>query len=157
MTKQMQSVLLVVGVVALVAGVAYVKGKRSHSPADETSQAAATQPVTPGDESVAESRPTSRAVAARLPKLVDLGADKCIPCRQMAPILAGLKKEYEGRFEVVFIDIWKNPAAAEPYRINLIPTQIFFDADGKERFRHEGFFSKADILGTWKKLGVEIK
>ena len=49
-----------------------------------------------------------------------------------------------------------NPPAAEPYNINLIPTQIFFDAGGKELWRHEGFFAKADILAKWKELGVGL-
>jgi thioredoxin 1 len=91
-----------------------------------------------------------------LPRLVDLGADKCIPCKKMAPILEELRKEQEGKLEVLFIDVWKNPDAANPYNINLIPTQIFFGADGKELFRHEGFFPKEDILAKWKELGVEL-
>src|SRR5512136_711906 len=78
------------------------------------------------------------ASAAKLPRLVDLGADRCIPCKMMAPVLKELKAEYAGRLEVDFIDVWKNPDAGEPYKIKLIPTQIFFDASGKELFRHEG-------------------
>lgn len=94
--------------------------------------------------------------AMALPKLVDLGADKCIPCKAMAPVLEELKKEKAGKLEVLFIDVWKNPDAASPYNINLIPTQVFFAADGKELFRHEGFFSKEDILAKWKELGVDL-
>ena len=97
------------------------------------------------------------AEATKLPRLVDLGADKCIPCKAMAPILAELKTNYVGQLEVEFIDVWKKPDAAKPYKIKLIPTQIFYDATGKERFRHEGFFSKEDILAKWKELGVELK
>ena len=88
-----------------------------------------------------------------LPKLLDLGATKCVPCKMMAPILEALKEEYKGRFDVVFIDVWENPNESRKYGIKLIPTQIFFDAEGKELFRHEGFFSKEDILGKWKALG----
>ena len=97
------------------------------------------------------------AEPTKLPKLVDLGADKCIPCKAMAPILKDLKTEYAGRMDVEFIDVWKNPDAGKVHKIKLIPTQIFFDAAGKERFRHEGFYGKADILGKWKELGVELK
>jgi len=93
----------------------------------------------------------------KLPKLIDLGADKCIPCKMMAPILKELKTEYAGRMEVEFIDVWKNPDAGKPHKIRLIPTQIFFDASGKELFRHEGFFGREDILGKWKELGVDLK
>ncbi len=96
------------------------------------------------------------ADAPKLPKLVDLGADKCIPCKAMAPILEELKKEYAGKMDVQFIDVWKFPDAAKPYKIKLIPTQIFFDANGKEQFRHTGFFGKEDILAKWKELGVDL-
>ena len=97
------------------------------------------------------------ASATKLPRLVDLGADKCIPCKMMAPVLKELKTEYAGRMEVEFIDVWKNPDAGKPYKIKLIPTQVFFDASGKERFRHEGFFGKEDILAKWKELGVDLQ
>ena len=93
---------------------------------------------------------------AKLPRLVDLGADKCIPCKMMAPILEGLKKEYAGKMDVEFLDVWKNPDAGKQHKIQLIPTQIFFDTSGKELFRHEGFFGKADILAKWKELGVDV-
>jgi thioredoxin 1 len=92
-----------------------------------------------------------------LPRLVDLGADKCVPCKLMAPILEELKNEYAGRLKVVFIDVWKNPDSGKKYGIKVIPTQIFYDASGKERFRHEGFFSKDDILAKWKEFGVDLQ
>ena len=92
-----------------------------------------------------------------LPRLVDLGADKCIPCKMMAPLLEKLKKEYAGVFNVEFVDVWKNPDAGKKYGIRLIPTQIFFDAAGKELFRHEGFLSREDILAKWKELSVDIE
>jgi thioredoxin 1 len=94
---------------------------------------------------------------ARLPRLVDLGADKCIPCKLMMPVMAELTKEYAGQLDVVFIDVWKDREAGTPYGIQLIPTQIFYDAIGKERFRHEGFMAKKDILAKWKELGVELR
>lgn len=100
---------------------------------------------------------TNATVKSTLPRLVDLGADKCIPCKMMAPILKELKTEFEGQLEVEFIDVWKKPDAGKPYKINLIPTQIFYDASGKELFRHEGFFSKEDILAKWKEFGVSLK
>ncbi|MBN1346114.1 MAG: thioredoxin family protein [Phycisphaerae bacterium] len=106
----------------------------------------------------ASSGPATQASAnaGPLPRLVDLGADKCVPCKMMAPILEELGKTHRDKFEVLFIDVWKDKQAGEKYGIRVIPTQIFYDADGKERFRHEGFFSKEDILAKWKELGVEI-
>ncbi len=74
----------------------------------------------------------------------------------MAPILEELKTKYEGVFEVEFIDVWKNPEAGRKYGIQAIPTQIFFDATGKERFRHQGFFVKEEILAKWTELGVKL-
>lgn len=88
-----------------------------------------------------------------LPKLLDLGAGKCIPCKMMKPALDELKVEYADRFETVFIDVRENQQAGTQYGIRMIPTQIFFDAEGKELFRHEGFMSKEDILAKWKELG----
>lgn len=107
----------------------------------------------------AESAATKNAAeaSAKLPKLLDLGAGKCIPCKMMAPILEDLKKEYGGKMEVQFIDVWQNPDAGKPYGVEMIPTQIFYDAEGKERFRHTGFFGKEDILAKWKELGVDIQ
>ncbi|MBI5388357.1 MAG: thioredoxin fold domain-containing protein [Verrucomicrobia bacterium] len=96
------------------------------------------------------------AAEAHLPKLLDLGADKCIPCKAMAPILEALKKDYAGKFQVEFIDVWKNEGAGKQYGIEMIPTQIFFDARGKELFRHTGFYGREDILGKWKELGVDL-
>jgi thioredoxin 1 len=91
-----------------------------------------------------------------LPRLLDLGSGKCIPCRMMAPILDHLEREYAGRMAVEFIDIHKEEGAAGKYGVNVIPTQIFYGADGKELWRHEGFLSREDILAKWKELGVEF-
>ncbi|MDF9828533.1 thiol-disulfide isomerase/thioredoxin [Ereboglobus sp. PH5-10] len=92
-----------------------------------------------------------------LPKLVDLGAGKCIPCKQMKPILDELKRDYASQFETIFIDVWENPDEGRKYKIRLIPTQIFYDASGKELARHEGFMAKKDILTQWEKVGITIK
>jgi len=140
-------ILIVVALAASVAGaVALKKGKAPIESKGANAAAAAGS----------DSNKSAPATGAKLPKLLDLGAGKCIPCKKMAPILEALKKEYTGRMDVEFIDVWQNPAPAEQHKINLIPTQIFFDASGKELFRHEGFFGKEDILAKWKELGVDI-
>jgi thioredoxin 1 len=109
------------------------------------------------NESVLSSTPIPSQTAGQgLPRMVDLGADKCIPCKLMAPILDQLKKDFAGRLQVDFIDVWKNPNEATKYGIKVMPTQIFFAPDGKELFRHEGFFSREDILGKWKELGIDL-
>jgi thioredoxin 1 len=96
------------------------------------------------------------AAAAAIPRLLDLGADKCTACKMMQPVLADLRKEYKGRLQVDFIDVWKTPDAGKRYRVEMIPTQILFGAKGKELFRHTGFFSKSEILAKFKALGVKL-
>ncbi len=100
--------------------------------------------------------PSPASAMAGMPRLVDLGAGRCIPCKKMAPILEELKKEYAGRLQVDFIDVWVDPEAGKPYGIKLIPTQIVFDPSGRELFRHEGFIDKEDILAKWKELGFSL-
>lgn len=87
--------------------------------------------------------------------MVDLGAKKCIPCKMMAPIIEELEKEYKDRAAIVFIDVWENPDAGPQFGIKLIPTQIFYDAKGREMLRHEGFMEKAAIVAELEKLGVK--
>lgn len=99
---------------------------------------------------------TQAAKPAALPRLVDLGSTTCIPCKKMAPILAELAVEQAGRLEVLVIDIREDQEAAAKYGIRLIPTQVFFDAAGKEVWRHEGFIDKAAILARWAELGVTL-
>lgn len=94
--------------------------------------------------------------AEGLPLLLDLGAGKCIPCKKMAPILAQMEKDFAGVLNVRFIDVWKAPEEGTKYGIQQIPTQIFFDAEGKELFRHVGFFSREEILAKWKELGFDL-
>lgn len=100
--------------------------------------------------------PIPEQSSSALPKLVDLGATKCVPCKMMAPILEELKKDFAGRMDVVFIDVWENANAGQSFGIKIIPTQIFFAPDGKELFRHEGFYSREDILSKWKDLGYDF-
>jgi len=86
--------------------------------------------------------------------MVDIGAKKCIPCKMMAPIMEELEKEYKGKASILFIDVWEYPNEAPKYGIRTIPTQIFYDKDGKEVFRHVGFMDKKSIVTMLEKLGV---
>jgi thioredoxin 1 len=135
--------------VAAVAAVA-LKGNKTQTTASASQAAVSASQENAGPEAVAV------AVNAKLPKLIDLGASKCIPCKMMKPILDDLEANYADRFTTVFIDVWEDREAGQQYGIRAIPTQIFFDADGKELFRHEGFYGKDDILGKWKELGVDV-
>ncbi len=136
-------------VLALAAAVATVELVRARS----GKTAPCCVPLLPADTGGADAPMRTNA----LPRLVDLGADKCIPCRMMAPILDEMRKTYEGQLQVDFIDVWKNPAAGREYGLRVIPTQIFYGPDGKELARHEGFMSREDILGQWAKLGITFE
>ncbi len=126
---------------AVAVGLIVIKEKE-RSPRTERPERA----LAPGDEQ-----------SKGLPKLIDLGAGKCIPCKKMAPILEEIRKEYQGVLVIEFIDVWKDRAAGFKYGIRLIPTQIFYDAAGKELTRHEGFMGKEDILATFKRFGVKLE
>jgi thioredoxin 1 len=144
---------IIAGVLVVVGAVMTLKQKNK----DESRSGDPPQAQTNSESRPAQVRGGQDPTAKKaVPRLVDLGAGKCIPCKMMAPILESLKKEYAGRLQVDFIDVWQNPDAGRQYKIGLIPTQIFYDASGKELFRHEGFFSKEDILAKWKELGVDL-
>ncbi|MFZ4857028.1 MAG: thioredoxin family protein [Desulfuromonadaceae bacterium] len=96
-----------------------------------------------------------QALSSGKPTVIDLGARTCIPCKKMAPILYGLNQELNGKAHVLFIDVRENKAAAEKFRVQMIPTQIFFDAQGKEVKRHIGFIDKNDILKELKTAGLK--
>lgn len=146
----MNNALRVAIVLAVAAGAAGIMVMKSHS-AQDTAQAAKTAPEKPGTP-----LPDTKAPTPALPRLVDLGSVKCIPCKMMAPILEELRKSCAGKLDVVFIDVWEKPEEANKYKVNLIPSQVFYDATGQERFRHEGFYSKEDIVAKWKELGVDL-
>lgn len=115
----------------------------------------------PGAEPSSLPSPTQAVAApspetAKLPRLVDLGAGKCIPCKEMAPILEELAETHKAFFSVEVIDVWVNPDQGKKYNVRIIPTQIFYDAQGRELYRHVGFYSKEDILGRWRKLGIDV-
>ena len=95
------------------------------------------------------------ALASGRPTVADFGARTCIPCKKMAPILAELGREYQGKANVLFTDVHEDKNLAANYRIQMIPTQIFFDAKGKEVKRHIGFIDKADILKELQAAGLK--
>jgi thioredoxin 1 len=98
--------------------------------------------------------PESIGLAPGRVTMIDLGATECVPCKMMAPILEELKKEYDGKADIIFIDVWKDPSQAKKFGIRAIPTQIFFDAEGREFYRHTGFMDKKRIVDILSRLGV---
>lgn len=142
-------ILIIVALGAAAAGAVALKQNRAPADSQSAPTAAATLAAAP------DTATASPASAAKLPRMVDLGAGKCIPCKMMKPILDDLKANYADRFTTVFLDVWENPEEGKKYGIEMIPTQIFYDAEGKELFRHTGFFGKEDILAKWNELGVD--
>lgn len=147
--------LLVAAVVAVI-GIKNGKHVESDEGASGCATGACTLPMPQEKMAPAEDQPTETPAEKPLPKLLDLGAGKCIPCKMMAPILDEMKKTFAGQLDVEFIDVWENEDAGKQYGIRMIPTQIFYDAEGKELFRHEGFFAREDMLAKWKALGFEF-
>ncbi|MCX7805558.1 MAG: thioredoxin family protein [Planctomycetota bacterium] len=113
----------------------------------------------PGADAPEPRQPTSglrSETAAPKPKLLELGSTTCIPCKMMEGVLARLRQDYSDRLLIEFVDVTVNRSASEQWKIKVIPTQIFLSPDGKELFRHEGFYPKDDIVRKWKDLGYDL-
>jgi len=121
----------------------------------EQSVEVAAQPAESSESGPSDEHAVSDSVP--IPVLLDLGADKCVPCKAMAPILEEMKETFAGQLDVQFIDVWKDAAAAREHEVKIIPTQIFFDEGGNELFRHQGFFSREDMLAKWAELGYRFE
>ena len=87
--------------------------------------------------------------------LIDLGAATCIPCKMMVPVLDKVKKRFAGKADVIVIDIRYNRDQAQRFQLRAIPTQLFFDKDGKEVYRHLGFLDENAIVEQFTKMGVK--
>jgi len=108
----------------------------------------------PSETTFLESHVSGEIPVKGMVTMVDLGANECIPCKMMVPVMEKVKKKYQRKAAIVFIDVWKNKEPAKRFAIRAIPTQIFFDKEGKEVFRHEGFMGEAEIDRVFKKMGV---
>ncbi len=153
----MKKNILIVGllVLAVVAVVGIKNKKQAACGVASCSNGICTLPI-PSGRPVAEDPKIEKAVPQRLPTLLELGSVNCVPCKMMAPILDELRETFGGQIKVDFVDVWKDEEAGQQYGIRSIPTQIFFDADGNELFRHEGFYPREDIVAKWKELGVAL-
>jgi len=102
---------------------------------------------------------TSAVISKPFVTFIELGSVKCIPCKAMQPVMASIEKKYADQIKVVFYDVWKaeQKKYADQYGIKLIPTQIFLDKDGKEIFRHEGFFPEGEIDKLLQKRGLKTR
>src|SRR5512143_946632 len=87
---------------------------------------------------------------------IELGSVKCIPCQKMQPVMKSIGDKYGPQVNVLFYDVWKSEQRhyAGRYGIRVIPTQVFLDRDGKEFFRHEGYFPESEIDKLLQKRGL---
>lgn len=95
------------------------------------------------------------ALASGLPTIVDFGAQSCTPCKKMAPILEQLAKDYKGRANIIFVDVWQDNSMGKRYGVQMIPTQLFFNTAGKASAKHIGFLDRQSIIDILKKLGMK--
>lgn len=88
---------------------------------------------------------------------IELGSVRCIPCQKMQPIMKSIREKYPTQVNVIFYDVWTDQGKpmADKYNIQLIPTQVFLDENGKEFFRHEGYFPEEDLEKVLKTKGVK--
>jgi thioredoxin 1 len=96
----------------------------------------------------------NKAIKSGKPLLVDFGANNCVPCRQIRPILKEIAKEQTGKAEILIIDVYKYKSLATDHKIQVVPTLIFFDKSGKESYRHMGAWDKDSIVNKLKELGA---
>ena len=109
----------------------------------------------PPAESGLTSMPLPQALASGKPTIAEFGRGTCIPCKEMKPILEDLAKEYEGRLNVVIISVDDYQALTNHFKINVIPTQVIFDSEGKEVGRHIGLWPEAEMVTKLKQMGVK--
>jgi thioredoxin 1 len=102
---------------------------------------------------------TIAAVVKPLVTFVELGSVNCIPCKAMQPVMKSVEEKYGAQIKIIFYDVWKQEQAryAKQYNIQLIPTQVFLDANGKELMRHEGFLPEKDIDAFLQSKGLKPK
>ena len=88
---------------------------------------------------------------------IELGSVKCVPCQKMQPVMKSIEEKFKGRVKVIFYDVWteKGKPYGVKYGIRAIPTQVFLDKNGREYFRHEGFFPEEEVLKVLQIKGVE--
>jgi len=99
--------------------------------------------------------PVDKARNSKKPTMVEFGATGCIPCDMMQPILDNLRKNYPDRLNVVFVHVGEEQILAARYGIQPIPVQVFFDAEGKEVFRHVGFYPEKEVITQLKNIGIQ--
>ena len=102
-------------------------------------------------------RPAVTNSATAKIKFLEIGSDKCIPCKQMKVVTENIVKKYGDELAFEFIDINIDENATEKYKVQLIPTQIFYNPKGVEIFRHVGYFPEEKIDSLLQANGLKMK
>ena len=95
-----------------------------------------------------------QALTSGKPVLVDFGANSCLPCRELRPVLKEIAAEHSEKAKVLVIDVYKNQNLAREHKVLMLPTLVFFDSKGKETFRNVGIMEKEKIIGKLKEIGM---
>lgn len=132
----------------------FLEGLRSNASVEINQDRLKGLAAKPADASTNTEEELAQALKSGRPTLVDFGSNTCVPCRQLRPILQEIRKEQEGKLEVLVIDVYKYQKLAGEYRIQAIPTLIFFDSTGKEVTRQQGFMPKTVLTEQLKKVGI---
>ncbi len=132
--------LILTGILIAIAAVWIVKnGSVTKAAAEQTAEATTAAETAETDTAQvqvadfaleAESIDLNALMAYGLPVIIDFGSDSCIPCKEMAPVLAAMNEAFQGKAIIKFVDVWKNADGANGFPVQVIPTQILFDAAG---------------------------
>ena len=109
-------------------------------------------------ENEKQQNPQSEAQSQKIKvTFVELGSVNCIPCKMMQPVMKSVEKKYGDQVKVVFYDVWtpQGEPYAKQYGIQAIPTQVFLDSQGKEFYRHMGFFPEEELVKVLQSKGVK--
>lgn len=165
-------VALPIGIVAVVLGLFFFKNAGGESAAAAQTPVSTTQSE-PGNSSFGVESQEERTViplnisavdldevlSHNLPVIIDFGADSCIPCKEMAPVLKRLNEELQDVAVIHFVDVWKNADAAADFPVRVIPTQVFILPDGSPYVPSEGLTEELGIefsMYTHKDTGEHI-
>lgn len=86
-------------------------------------------------------------------KMIEFGATSCRSCQIMDRLLYDLKKE-KPSLPLYFVNVMKERDVAIQFKIRMIPTQIFFDNNGKVVFSHIGLLSRDELIKKLKEYGI---
>lgn len=158
MKKRLLTLTFVILTIALLSSQISCSTSRTGNPEPDLNNVSQNQnpPATEPIQTSPKSTFAQEIAAYGKPVMVDFGSTSCVPCKMMVPVLDELKANYAKGLETIFVHVNEDPDKTQEFAIKMIPTQIFFDATGKELERHTGFISTEDILKTFKKYDIVL-